>query len=129
MYHCAGCTLRLRDHFILYCTASRCSGSSCGGAPSNFKFVARQPPAIAPGQAYAYDFCHGTPVKLPEGNKTNWEMFAKDNAQGECNGPFDKEPTQVSGTDAPVQFGLASGGGFQPIGMCGGKRLQLTRKG
>jgi hypothetical protein len=86
-------------------------------APSNFKFVARQPPQIIPGHAYAFDLCHGTSVNLPEGNKTNWETFAKDNAQGECNGPFDKQPTTVSGTDAPVQFGLTSGGGFQPIGM------------
>ena len=85
-------------------------------APSNFKFVAPKPPPITPGQAYAFDLCHGTKVNLPDGNTTNWEMFGKDTAQGECN-VVGNEPTTVSGTDAPVHFELGRGTGFQPIGM------------
>ena len=83
-------------------------------APSNFKFAVKPPPIVR-GQAYAFDLCHGKPVNLPNGNKTNWEMFGKDTAQGECN--IDQQPTTVSGTDAPVHFELGRGTGFQPIGM------------
>jgi hypothetical protein len=84
-------------------------------APSNFKFAVKPPPIVR-GQAYAFDLCHGKPVNLPNGNQTNWEMFGKDTAQGECN-VVGNEPTTVSGTDAPVHFELGRGTGFQPIGM------------
>jgi len=84
--------------------------------PSGFKFKVPSVPKPKPGTAFAFDLCHNKAVDLPKGNNTDWDMFAKDTGQGECNGPFDKQPTTVSGTDGPVHFVLAPGG-FPPIGM------------